>query len=78
LSDLLQLHAARVNKDRLYRALDRLLPRKAALEAHLVKRVGELFAVDSPWRANTSPEERNTTLVSCAEPYPGQGGLGQL
>jgi transposase len=47
LSDLLQLNDARVNKDRLYRALDRLLPHKAALEAHLSKRVGELFAVDN-------------------------------
>jgi hypothetical protein len=47
LSDLLQLNEALVNKDRLYRALDRLLPHKAALEAHLSKRVGELFAVDN-------------------------------
>lgn len=47
LSDLLQLAEAQVNKDRLYRALDRLLPHKAALEAHLSKRVGELFAVDN-------------------------------
>jgi transposase len=47
LGDLLQLSDARVNKDRLYRALDRLLPHKAALEAHLSKRVGELFAVDN-------------------------------
>jgi len=47
LSDLLQLADAQVNKDRLYRALDQLLPHKAALEAHLSKRVGELFAVDN-------------------------------
>jgi hypothetical protein len=47
LSDLLQLNEALVNKDRLYRALDRLLPHKAALEAHLSKRVGELFAIDN-------------------------------
>ena len=47
LSDLVQLNEAQVNKDRLYRALDRLLPHKAALEAHLSKRVGELFAVDN-------------------------------
>lgn len=47
LSDLLQLSDALVNKDRLYRALDELLPHKAALEAHLSKRVGELFAVDN-------------------------------
>jgi transposase len=47
LSDLLQLNDALVNKDRLYRALDELLPHKAALEAHLSRRVGELFAVDN-------------------------------
>ena len=47
LSDLLQLSDTLVNKDRLYRALDQLLPHKAALEAHLSKRVGELFAVDN-------------------------------
>jgi YHS domain-containing protein len=47
LSELLQLNQALVNKDRLYRALDQLLPHKAALEAHLSRRVGELFAVDN-------------------------------
>ena len=47
LSDLLQLNAALVNKDRLYRGLDQLLPHKAALEAHLSQRVGELFAKDN-------------------------------
>jgi transposase len=43
LEDLLSLPADRVNDDRLYRALDRLLPHKEALERHLVKRLGELF-----------------------------------
>jgi transposase len=43
LEDLLGLPADRVNDDRLYRALDRLLPHKEALEQHLVKRLGELF-----------------------------------
>jgi transposase len=47
LCDLLQLGDAEVNKDRLYRALDRLLAHKAALEAHLSARCGELFAVDN-------------------------------
>jgi transposase len=47
LSDLLQLDDAQVNKDRLYRALDELLVHKAALEAHLSRRCGELFAVDN-------------------------------
>jgi transposase len=45
LADLLQLGDEEVNKDRLYRALDHLLLHKQALEAHLSKRCGELFAV---------------------------------
>jgi transposase len=44
LGDLLQVGEEEVNKDRLYRALDHLLEHKAALEAHLSKRCGELFA----------------------------------
>jgi transposase len=44
LCDLLQLGDEEVNKDRLYRGLDHLLAHKAALEAHLSKRCGELFA----------------------------------
>lgn len=47
LSDLLQLDDLQVNKDRLYRGLDELLGHKAALEAHLSKRYGELFAVEN-------------------------------
>src|SRR3974390_300906 len=45
LTDLLQLGDEEINKDRLYRGLDRLLVHKAALEAHLSKRCGELFAI---------------------------------
>src|SRR5271166_1928297 len=47
LCDLLQLGDEAVNKDRLYRALDRLLAHKAALKAHLSKRCGELFAIQN-------------------------------
>ena len=47
LSDLLQLDDAQVNKDRLYRALDELLVHKAAIEAHLSHRCGELFALQN-------------------------------
>jgi transposase len=47
LADLLQLEDEQVNKDRLYRALDHLLVHKAALEAHLSRRCGELFAVQN-------------------------------
>jgi transposase len=43
LEDLLGLPSERLNDDRLYRALDRLLPHKVAIEQHLVKRLGELF-----------------------------------
>jgi hypothetical protein len=46
LSDLLGVPAEAVNDDRLYRALDRLLPHKPALEAHLKHRLGELFELD--------------------------------
>lgn len=46
LDDLFGLPAERVNDDRLYRALDRLLPHKVALEQHLRQRLGELFALD--------------------------------
>src|SRR6202521_2286613 len=45
LSDLLQLADEAVNKDRLYRGLDHLLAHKSALEAHVSKRCGELFAL---------------------------------
>jgi Transposase DDE domain len=46
LEDLLGVPAALVNDDRCYRALDQLLPQKAALESHLVTRLGELFTLD--------------------------------
>ncbi len=45
LDDLLGLPEWKVNDDRLYRALDRLLPHKEALERHLRLRLGELFDV---------------------------------
>jgi len=47
LCDLLQLGDEEVNKDRLYRSLDHLIVHKAALEAHLSQRCGELFAVQN-------------------------------
>lgn len=46
LEDLFAVPSALVNDDRLYRALDRLLPHKDALQQHLVARLGELFALD--------------------------------
>src|SRR5438132_564892 len=46
LGDLLGVATEKVNEDRLYRALDRLLPHKEALEQHLANRLGELFELD--------------------------------
>lgn len=46
LGDLLGVPEERVNDDRLYRALDRLLPHKTAIEEHLRKRLGDLFDLD--------------------------------
>ena len=46
LEDLLGVASDRVEETRLYRALDRLLPHKRALEAHLKHRFGELFELD--------------------------------
>ena len=46
LDDLLGLPETKVNDDRLYRALDRLLPYKEALEAHLKERLGTLFKLE--------------------------------
>ncbi len=46
LEDLLGVPAPLVNKDRCYRALDHLLPHKAALEQHLVQRLGDLFTLE--------------------------------
>jgi transposase len=45
LGDLLGVPAEQVNDDRLYRALDQLLPHKAQLEQHLKQRLGELFGL---------------------------------
>jgi transposase len=46
LDDLLGVSPALVNDDRLYRALDQLLPHKRELEAHLKQRLGTLFELD--------------------------------
>ena len=46
MADLLGVPADRVNDDRLYRALDAVLPHKEALEVHLKNRVGELFGLE--------------------------------
>jgi len=46
LEDLLGVPAEKINDDRVYRALDKLLPHKPAVEQHLRARLGELFAID--------------------------------
>jgi hypothetical protein len=45
LEDLLGLPVDKVNDDRLYRALDRVLPHKEAIESHIRHRLGELFDI---------------------------------
>ena len=46
LEDLLGIATELIYEERLYRGLDRVLPHKAAIEAHLVERFGELFDLD--------------------------------
>ena len=46
LPDLLGIPVDRMNDDRLYRTLDRLLPHKDALQKHLADRLGSLFEVE--------------------------------
>ncbi len=46
LEDLLGLPVDKVNEQRLYRALDRILPHKDAVEQHIRSRLGELFEID--------------------------------
>ncbi len=46
LGDLLGIPSDKVNDDRLYRALDRLLPHKVELEKYLKESLGELFSLE--------------------------------
>jgi transposase len=46
LSDLLGIAPEKINEQRLYRALDALLPHKEALEVFLKDRLGELFGLE--------------------------------
>ena len=45
LDSLLDVPVAKINEDRLYRALDMLVDRKEEIEMHLHRRIGELFGV---------------------------------
>ncbi len=46
MSELLGVPAEKVYDERLYRALDKLLPHKEALEKHLKSRLGEMFGLE--------------------------------
>lgn len=46
LEDILGIPDSRLYDEQLYRALDKLLPHKEALEKHLKQRLGELFALE--------------------------------
>jgi transposase len=46
LADLLGIPAEKINEQRLYRALDMLLPQKEALEVFLKNRLGEVFGLE--------------------------------
>ena len=44
--DLLGIPSDKINEQRLYRSLDKLLPHKDTLEKHLNKRLGSLFKLE--------------------------------
>src|SRR5216684_821403 len=46
LDDLLEIEEGKINDNRLYRCLDRMLPHKSKLEQHLKQRYGELFGAE--------------------------------
>jgi transposase len=46
LEDLLGVKVEQIYDERLYRALDHVLPHKEEVEKHLVKRLGDLFQID--------------------------------
>ena len=46
LEDIIGIPCHQLYEERLYRALDKLLPHKEALEEHLKQRLGELFAIE--------------------------------
>ena len=52
MEDILGIPADKINDDRLYRALDEVLPHKEALELHLKERLGALFRVNVETRSD--------------------------
>ena len=73
LTDLLSVPAEKVNEDRLYRALDALLPHKPALEKHLKEKLGE--EVTSPNAPNGVRANQTGPLL---EPKPRFSARGAI
>jgi hypothetical protein len=73
LADLLGVATERVNDDRLYRALDQLLPHKRALEEHLKARLGELFALRRDQHLFRGPSGGEPTGAARPQPRPPAG-----
>jgi hypothetical protein len=78
LEDILGLPAERVNDDRVYRTLDRLLPHKVKIEQHLVKRMLQRNSraagrYTHGGRGRCAPVEIAARMVSAA----GVGRLGR-
>jgi len=72
LEDILGIAEDKINEDRLYRALDALLPHKDALCLHLQKRYGELSAAPLTFCSMTSPRP---TLKGPPKAMPRQRGV---
>ncbi len=68
LDDILGVPEERVNDDRLYRALDHLLPHKEAVEKHLKDKMGELFDVDFDLLLYDVPTEHLLRGHACRVP----------
>ena len=73
LEDLLGVGSEAIYDERLYRALDRLLPHKEAIEAHLVKRLGELFELDYDLLYDVT----STYFEGVADPAIARGGYSR-
>lgn len=68
LPDLLGIAVEKINDDRLYRALDQLLPHKEALERHLKDRLGTLFDLDYDGRSDCKQVCIGLVVSRCGMP----------
>jgi len=76
LPDLLGVPADRIDDNRLYRALDELLPHKETLGIHLKNRIGELFNIGPITPSRVVSPKRNTNKMifrAMPEKIPGFG-----